>query len=306
MLVALSGSSGLIGSALVPALREAGHEVLTLVRRQPSSRDEIGWDPAGGALDVRALEGVDAIVHLAGENIGKRWTPATRQRVLESRVRGTRLLAETAARLERRPSVLVCASATGFYGDRGEEVVTEASARGDGFLADVVDAWERAADPARDAGIRTAHLRHGFVLSRHGGALARLLPPFRLGLGGRVGSGRQWWSWVALDDVVAAYLYALEQPLSGPVNVTAPGVVTNEEFTKTVGRVLRRPTVLPLPGFAVRALFGQMGVEMLLGGQRTQPAALAAAGFSFDRPELGPALEHALRAPRKRAATLAP
>jgi uncharacterized protein (TIGR01777 family) len=295
MLVALSGSTGLIGSALAPALREAGHEVLELVRREPSGPGEVGWDPEGGSLDAAALEGVDAILHLAGENIGKRWTRATRQRVLDSRVKGTRLLAETAAQLERPPAALVCASATGFYGDRGDEVLTEESARGGGFLADVVDAWEHAAEPARDAGIRTVHLRQGIVLSRHGGALAKLLLPFRLGLGGRVGSGRQWWSWVGLDDVVAAYLYALDHPLAGPVNVTAPGVVTNREFTKAVGRALHRPTAVPLPGFAVRAMFGQMGVEMLLGGQRTQPSALTAAGFSFGRPVLDAALEHALR-----------
>ena len=195
--------------------------MLVLVRREPSGPGEVGWDPDGGSLDAGALQGVDAIVHLAGENIGQRWTKATRRRVLDSRVQGTRLLAETAARLERPPSVLVCASATGFYGDRGDEVLTEASPRGTGFLADVVDAWEHAAEPAREAGIRTVHLRQGIVLSRHGGALAKLLLPFRLGLGGRVGSGRQWWSWVGLDDVVAAYLYALDHPLAGPVNVDA-------------------------------------------------------------------------------------
>jgi len=295
MLVGLSGSTGLIGSALAPALRAAGHDVLVLVRREPSGPGEVSWDPDGGSLDAGALQGVDAIVHLAGENIGQRWTKATRRRVLDSRVQGTRLLAETAARLERPPSVLVCASATGFYGDRGDEILTEASPRGTGFLADVVDAWERAAEPAREAGIRTVHLRQGIVLSRRGGALAKLLLPFRLGLGGRVGSGRQWWSWVGLDDVVAAYLYALDHPLAGPVNVTAPGVTTNRELTEAIGRALHRPAVFPLPGFAVRAMFGQMGVEMLLGGQRTQPAALIAAGFSFARPELDAALEQALR-----------
>ena len=295
MLVGLSGSTGLIGSALAPALRAAGHDVLVLVRREPSGPGEVSWDPDGGSLDAGALQGVDAIVHLAGENIGQRWTKATRRRVLDSRVQGTRLLAETAARLERPPSVLVCASATGFYGDRGDEILTEASPRGTGFLADVVDAWEHAAEPAREAGIRTVHLRQGIVLSRRGGALAKLLLPFRLGLGGRVGSGRQWWSWVGLDDVVAAYLYALDHPLAGPVNVTAPGVTTNRELTEAIGRALHRPAVFPLPGFAVRAMFGQMGVEMLLGGQRTQPAALIAAGFSFARPELDAALEQALR-----------
>jgi len=295
MLIALTGSTGLIGSALAPALREAGHEVLVLVRREPVGPGEVGWDPEGGSLDASALEGVDAIVHLAAENIGKRWTEATRGRVLDSRVNGTRLLAETAARLDRPPAALVCASAVGFYGNRGDETLTEESPRGSGFLADVVDAWEQAADPAREAGIRTVHLRQGIVLSRHGGALAKLLPPFRLGLGGRVGSGRQWWSWVGLDDVVGAYLFALERPLAGPVIVSAPRAVTNREFTKAVGRALHRPTVFPLPGFAVKAMFGQMGEEMLLGGQRTEPAALTAAGFSFRRPELDAALERALQ-----------
>lgn len=295
MLVALTGSTGLIGSALAPALREAGHEVLVLVRRDPIAPGEVGWDPDGGSLDAGALEGVDAIVHLAGENIGKRWTTTTRQRVLDSRVKGTELLAEAAARLDRPPSVFLCASAVGYYGNRGDETLTEDSPRGSGFLADVVEAWERAATPARDAGIRTVHMRQGIVLSRHGGALAKLLLPFRLGLGGRVGSGRQWWSWIGLEDVVGAYLYALEHPLAGPVVVAAPHAVTNRDFTKALGRVLRRPTVFPLPGFAVKAMFGQMGEEMLLGGQRTEPAALAEAGFSFLHPDLDAALEQALR-----------
>jgi uncharacterized protein (TIGR01777 family) len=295
MLVALTGSTGLIGSALAPALREAGHEVLVLVRRDPIAPGEVGWDPDGGSLDAGALEGVDAIVHLAGENIGKRWTTTTRQRVLDSRVKGTELLAEAAARLDRPPSVFLCASAVGYYGNRGDETLTEDSPRGSGFLADVVEAWERAATPARDAGIRTVHMRQGIVLSRHGGALAKLLLPFRLGLGGRVGSGRQWWSWIGLEDVVGAYLYALEHPLASPVVVAAPHAVTNRDFTKALGRVLRRPTVFPLPGFAVKAMFGQMGEEMLLGGQRTEPAALAEAGFSFLHPDLDAALEQALR-----------
>jgi uncharacterized protein (TIGR01777 family) len=294
MKLAVSGVSGLIGSALVPALRAAGHDVIALVRREPAGPSEVGWDPEGGSIDAGALEGVDAIVHLAGENIGKRWTAKTRERVLASRVQGTRLLAETAAHLELRPSVLLCASATGYYGDQGDQLLTEASPRGRGFLADVVAAWEHAAEPARAAGIRTVHLRQGIVLSRQGGALAKLLTPFRLGAGGRVGSGRQWWSWVGLEDVVSAYLFALEQPLVGAVNLTAPGVVTNRDFTKALGRALHRPTVLPLPSFAVKALFGQMGEEMLLGGQRVQPAALIAAGFAFGRPELDAALEQAL------------
>jgi hypothetical protein len=295
MKIALTGASGLIGSALAPALRGAGHDVIVLVRRDPARAGEIRWDPEAGSIDAAALEGVDAIIHLAGENIGKRWSGKVKRRVLDSRVNGTRLLAKTAAHLERRPSVFVCASATGFYGNRGDEVLTEAAPRGTGFLADVVEAWEAAAEPARAAGIRTVHLRQGIVLSRRGGALHKLLTPFKLGVGGRVGSGRQWWSWVGLDDVVAAYLFALDHPLAGPVNLTAPGTVTNRDFTKAVGRALHRPTVFPLPTPVVKAMFGEMGEEMLLGGQRTEPAALTSAGFTFARPDLDSGLAGALR-----------
>lgn len=292
--VAVSGSSGLLGSALVPALRSAGHEVRTLVRRPATRPDEVAWDPGGASIDVTALAGVGAVVHLAGESIGQRWTDARRERILRSRVDGTRLLAETVASLDPVPALL-CASAIGFYGDRGDEPLTEASSRGAGFLADVVEAWEGAADPARAAGARVVHLRQGIVLARRGGALARLLPPFRLGLGGRVGTGRQWWSWVALDDTVAAWLHALTGELEGAVNVTAPQPVTNHDFVKAVGAALHRPTVLPLPGFAVRAAFGQMGEEMLLGGQRVLPERLERSGLAFAHPTLPQALAAALR-----------
>jgi hypothetical protein len=255
--------------------------------------DEAHWDISAQTIDEAALQDVEAIVHLAGENIGQRWSSAVRRRVLDSRVEGTRLIAETAARLPRRP-VLLCASAVGFYGSRGDGVVDESSPRGTGFLADVVEAWEAAAEPARAAGLRTVHLRQGIVLAKQGGALQRMLLPFKLGGGGRVGSGRQWWSWVSLDDAVAAYLFALEQPLDGPVNVTAPGAVTNAEFVKALGRALHRPTILPLPGFAVRGAFGQMGEEMLLEGQRVAPAKLEAAGFTFGHPDIDSGLAHAL------------
>jgi uncharacterized protein (TIGR01777 family) len=232
-------------------------------------------------------------VHLAGETIGQRWTSATKQRVLESRVEGTRVIAEAVAALDPAP-VLLCASAIGYYGNRGDEIVTESSPRGSGFLADVVEAWEQAARPARDAGARVAHLRQGIVLSRDGGALQRLLTPFKLGVGGRVGSGRQWWSWVGLDDVVGAYRFALETELEGPVNVTSPNPATNAEFVKAVGRALGRPAVLPLPSFAVSAAFGQMGREMLLEGQRVLPERLTQAGFTFAHPALDEALAAAL------------
>lgn len=294
MKVAVSGASGLIGSALVPSLRSSGHEVVRLVRREPASPDEARWDPAAGELDRSALQGVDAIVNLSGENLGRRWTDVRKREILDSRVRSTALLARTAAALEPRPSVLVVASAVGYYGDRGDEILTEESSAGTGFLADVVRAWEAAADPAREAGVRVAHLRQGIVLSTEGGALKQMLLPFKLGVGGRVGSGRQWWSWVSLDDVVAAYRYALETDVKGAFNVTAPNPATNEQFTKALGKALRRPTLIPTPGFGIRALFGEMGDAMLLGGQRVLPGRLLDAGFEFSEPTLEGALEHIL------------
>src|SRR4051812_19620206 len=231
MRIAITGASGLIGTALSGALVAGGHELVRLVRRDPAASSEARWDPATGTIDEAALQDVGAIVHLAGENVGQRWTEEVRRNVRESRVAGTRLIAETAAGLPGRP-VLLCASAVGYYGVRGDEPLDEWAARGSGFLAEVVEAWEAAADPARDAGLRTVHLRQGIVLSRGGGALERMLTPFKLGAGGRVGSGRQWWSWVSLGDVVAAYLFALEHALEGPVNLSAPGAVTNDDFTK--------------------------------------------------------------------------
>jgi uncharacterized protein (TIGR01777 family) len=296
MRVAVTGASGLIGTALLPALRSAGHDVTRLVRRAPRAADEVAWDPAAQTIDVAALAGVDAIVHLAGENLGRRWTSERRRRVLESRVTGTRLVAETVARLEPRP-VLLAPSAVGFYGQRGDEELTERSPAGEGFLADVVQAWEAAADPAREAGARVVRFRQGMVLSRNGGALARMLRPYRLGIGGRVGSGRQWWSWVAMDDVVSAYLHALDRPLEGVYNLAAPAV-TNADFVRALGAALHRPTVIPVPGFAIKLLWGEMGEEVLLGGQRVVPERLPEAGFTFAHPEILAALEHVLAAGR--------
>ncbi|CAN5788895.1 N/A [soil metagenome] len=293
MRVAVTGASGLIGSALVPVLREAKHEVLSLVRRTPTHADEAQWDPAAGTIDVDALQGVDAIVHLAGENIGQRWTETSRRRILDSRVQGTRLVAETAAALDPQPALLA-ASAMGFYGQQGDQEFTESSPRGQGFLADVVDAWEQAAEVAREAGVRVVQFRQGLVLSKDGGALGRMLLPFRLGVGGRIGGGRQWWSWVAIDDLAAAYLFALERPLDGLYNLAAPGVVRNADFVDALGNVLSRPTIFPLPGFAVRLAFGEMGEEMLLGGQRIDSERLRGEGFEFAYPELEGALEHIL------------
>lgn len=293
MRIAVTGASGLIGSALLPALREAGHEPMALVRREPSGPQEVGWDPEAGTVDLGGLEGVGAIVHLAGENIGQRWTSSVRRRVLESRVNGTTTIAEAVASLDPTP-VLVCASGIGYYGNRGDEILTEESSRGSGFLAEVAEAWEQAADPAREAGARVAHLRHAIVLSRDGGALQKLLTPFRLGAGGRVGSGKQWWSWVSLADTVAAYLHVIAGELEGPVNTTAPNPVTNAEFVKALGRALHRPTAIPLPAFAVRTGFGEMGREMLLEGQRALPARLHDDRFAFAHPTIDEALAAAL------------
>jgi uncharacterized protein (TIGR01777 family) len=296
MRVAVSGASGFVGSALVPALEEAGHDVVRLVRRAPAARKEVAWDPASGAIDADGLAGVDGVVNLSGSTIGRRWTPSRKREILGSRVASTALLARTLAALEPRPSVLVSAGGVGIYGNRGDEILTEESELGNGFLAEVGTAWEAAAQPARDAGIRVVSFRQGIVLSRNGGALERLLTPFKLGLGGRVGSGRQWWSWVAMDDLVGAYRFALEESLEGAVNLTSPNPVTNAQFVKALGRTLHRPTVFPLPAVAVRTLFGEMADEALLAAQRVLPARLLDAGFSFGYPELEGALARALTA----------
>jgi uncharacterized protein len=291
MRVVVSGASGFIGSALVPALRADGHDIVRLVRRDPAGADERRWDPAAGELDPGHLAGADAIVNLTGESLGHRWTERRKREILESRVSATSLLARTAAAMEPRPAVLLSASAVGAYGNRGDEILTEESERGTGFLADVVRAWEGAADPAREAGIRVVHFRQGIVLSA---VLQRMLLPFKLGLGGRIGSGKQWWSWVSIDDLTAGYLGALQADLSGVVNLTSPNPVTNEQLTKALGKALNRPTVLPVPGFAARTLFGQMGQEMLLEGQRVLPARLLDSGFAFSAGTVDVALERAL------------
>jgi uncharacterized protein (TIGR01777 family) len=296
--VAVTGSSGLIGSALCPALAAAGHRAIRVVRSDDGGLDTLSWDPEAGTIDAEGLEGVDGVVHLAGEGIGKRWSAKQKARILDSRVTGTRLLAETLAKLSRPPGVLVSASAVGIYGDRGDEVLTEASSPGGGFLASVARAWEEATAAAQGAGIRVAHLRTGLVLSRHGGALPKMLTPFRLGLGGRMGSGRHWMSWISIDDQVAAILHLLgDERLAGPVNATAPNPVTNAEFTKALGGALHRPAVLPAPAPALRLLLGkEMADEMLLVSQRVVPHRLIDSGFQFATPELAPALARVLSA----------
>jgi len=296
MRIAISGASGMLGTALGRALETSGDEVVRLVRRPVRGPGEVAWDPARGELDARALDGVDAVVNLAGESIGDgRWTDARKERIRESRLSSTGLLARAVASLGERKPVLVSASGTGRYGDSGESVLDESAPAGSDFLAEVCEAWEQATAPAADAGARVVILRLGLILSPDGGALAKMLTPYKLGLGGRVGSGKQWMSWVAIDDVFAATRFLVARPdLAGPFNVTTPAPVTNDEFGKTLARVLGRPALLPLPAFAVRAMFGEMGEAFLLAGQRLAPARLEAAGFRFEHPALEPALRHVL------------
>jgi uncharacterized protein (TIGR01777 family) len=296
MKVAVTGSTGLIGSALVPFLSSGGHEVRRLVRRPPRGAGEIRWNPSGGEIDGADLEGVDAIVHLSGENLaGGRWTAARKERLRSSRIDSTRTLARALASLERPPKVLVSASAIGVYGDRGEEWVTESSPPAEDFLARLVVDWEAAAGPAVEAGIRVAHPRTGLVLSPAGGALGKLLLPFRLGLGGVVGPGSQYLSWVCIDDVLAALHHALvDERVSGPFNLVAPGPVTNREFTKTLGRLLGRPTAIPVPAFALKAVLGEMADATLLASTRVRPEVLQRTGHGFRFPALEGALQHLL------------
>ncbi|ADP79816.1 epimerase [Pseudofrankia inefficax] len=338
MRIVVSGASGLLGSALVPALRADGHAVVTLVRREPRGPDEARWDPDGGQLDASVLAGVDAVVHLAGAGIGDhRWTESYRQKILDSRVHGTRLLAGALAARRTageaagdggRPVVLLSASGTGWYGVSADEPVDESAPAGTGFLADVVRAWEAATAPAADAGVRVCLLRSGVVLAGRGGVLARQLPLFRLGVGGRLGSGRQWVSWISLDDWVAAARFLLAEDgqgadgpaadgpvpggdhgptgggatvravtgvaVAGPVNLVAPGAVTGAEFARTLGAVLRRPAILPVPRLALRAVVGGLADEAALASQRVVPRVLTDAGYQFHHPELAGALRAVL------------
>jgi uncharacterized protein (TIGR01777 family) len=296
MKILISGSTGLIGSALIPFLTTGGHEVARLVRSQPrKGGSEFRWDPDAGQIDPAAFAGVDAVVHLAGENISGRWTEAKKARILDSRVRGTRTVAEALAGLSEPPKVLISSSAVGYYGDRGDEVLTEESSSGSLFLSEVCGQWEAATEPAATKGIRVANLRTSPVLTPAGGPLAQLLTPFRIGLGGVVGSGRQYFPWIAIDDLIGAIHHALiTESLSGPVNAAAPQQVTNREFTKTLGRVLGRPTLFPLPAFAARLVFGEVADELLLASQRVEPARLMSSGYSFRFPDLEAALRHLL------------
>ena len=291
MRLLVSGASGLVGTALARLLEPQGITLLNLTR-SPRHAHDVGWDPAAGKLDRGALEGVDAIVHLAGESIASgRWSEQRKRRILDSRVNSTRLLAEAAASLDRPPRVLVSASAIGFYGNRGAERLTEESKSGNLFLSEVCRQWEEATQPARGAGIRVVNTRFGVILSPDGGALQKMLTPFRFGLGGIVGDGRQYWSWITLQDTVRAIEFALQtEALSGAVNVVAPHPVTNSQFTKALGRVMHRPTIFPLPAFAARIVLGEMADELLLASANVVPQRLEAAGFTFLHAELEPAL----------------
>lgn len=287
MLVAITGSTGLIGTALRGALAGAGHTAVPVVRSAPAA-GEIGWDPASGTVDAAAFEGIDAVVNLAGAGIGdKRWTDARKRVLLESRTSSTGLIARTIAACENGPSVLLSASGVDYYGDRGDEILTEDSAAGSGFFPEVCIAWEAAAQPAVDAGIRTAFLRTAPVQTPAGGALAKTLPIFRLGLGGRFGSGEQWWSWISIDDQIAGILHLLTADVSGPVNFTAPNPVTNEQYTKALGRELGRPTVLPIPSFGPKLLVGsELAETLLFQSKRAVPTVLESSGYRFRHPTI--------------------
>lgn len=302
MKIIVTGSTGLVGRALVRALLAEGHSVTRLVRGDTQTFSAPGtaavrWDVEAGAIDAQALEGHDAVVHLAGENVAEgSWTEEKKRRIRDSRVRGTRLIAETLSALRAKPKVLVAASAIGFYGNRADEILTEASASGDDFLSEVCREWEKATLAASQAGIRVVNLRIGVVLSGEGGALPKMATPFKFGAGGKVGTGGQYMSWVDLDDVIRIIQYAIEhESLRGPINVVAPRPVTNGEFTKALGKVLGRPTFFAVPEFAVRLAFGEMGDTLLLGSQRVEPSQLQASGYEFAYPNLEDSLKHALK-----------
>lgn len=303
--IAVSGSSGLVGSELCALLERLGHKVDRIVRGKAKADVEIAiWDPS---CDPAALERLDAVIHLAGKPIAaERWNEKVKQAIRESRVEKTRELAERLAQLDRKPKTLLCASATGIYGDRGNESVAETTAPGGGFLADVAEQWEGACRPASDAGIRTVQMRFGMILSRRGGALPKMIRPTKLGLGGVLGSGRQWWSWIALDDTLGGIYHLLARDeVSGPVNFVAPVPVRNREFAKRLGKVLHRPAVMPAPAFALRIMLGEMADSLLLASARVSPEKLLQSGYHFRFPTLEPALRHLLDRPASKSVPLA-
>jgi uncharacterized protein (TIGR01777 family) len=295
--ILITGASGMIGSHLTRVLEASEYTVLSAVRREACNDREVRWVPERGEIDRAKLQGIDGVVHLAGANIaGQRWSAAYKQEIRESRVKGTRLISEAIASLDPKPRVFACASAIGYYGDRGDAVLDESAAPGEGFLPEVCLAWENSCEAARAAGIRTVNMRTGVVLSTEGGALKSMLLPFKLGVGGKVGSGKQYFSWMVLDDIVSAMKFVLENDsLCGPVNLVSPHAVTNYEFTNTLGKVLSRPTIFPMPAFAARLALGEMADGLLLASTRVVPTKLKEAGFQCAYPQLEPALRHLLR-----------
>jgi len=293
MKIMVTGASGLIGGKLTKSLQKENHEVVRVSRKRDDNN--LFWDPSNKEIDPAALENIDCVIHLAGENIAGRWTSVKKQKIRDSRKLGTSFLTQALAKTASPPKVLICASAIGYYGDRGEEEIDEKSKFGKGFLADVVREWEAATTPASVKGIRVVNMRFGVVLSAEGGALAKMLPPFRMGLGGIVGDGKQFWSWVALDDVVGALLHVLNNgDIEGPVNVVSPNPATNATFTKALGKTLSKPTLLPMPKLAVKIALGEMGEALLLASARVRPRKLLNSGYEFKYPELMPALKNIL------------
>ncbi len=297
MKILIGGASGLVGTALIKALEPEGHEISRLVRYAPRNESEIEWSPDRYSIALARIEGFDAVVNLAGESIAEgRWTDDKKRRIRESRVKGTRLLGDALANLTVPPKIFICASATGYYGNRGDELLTETSAPGDDFLAEVCVEWEKATAHATEKGVRVVNTRFGIILDKEGGALGKMLPPFRMGVGGRIGDGKQWMSWIALVDVVDALKFVLaNESVRGPVNFVAPNPVRNSEFTKALGNALSRPTIFPIPAFGMRLLFGEMADALLLSGARVKPAALEQSAYPFKYPELVGALRHVLR-----------
>ena len=297
MKILVSGSHGLVGSALIKSLQGDSHEVVRLVRYAPHSPSEVEWNPERYSIALARIEGFDSVVHLAGESIAEgRWNEAKKRRIRESRIKGTRLLSETLAELKQPPKSFLCASAIGYYGNRGAEILLESSPPGSNFLARVCVEWEQATEEAAQRGIRVVNTRFGIILASAGGALAKMLPPFRMGVGGKIGSGQQWMSWISLPDVINAIKFVLtNEALSGPVNFVGPNPVTNAQFTKTLGKVLSRPTLFPIPAFGARLAFGEMADALLLSSQRVEPRVLKERGYQFQYSELEQALSHALK-----------
>lgn len=295
MNILVTGATGLVGSVLVPHLEAQGHRIRKLVRTEPAADNEFFWDPEE-TLDMSSLKDLDSVIHLAGESISEgRWTAEKKARIRESRVKGTKLLAGSLAELSHPPKTLICASAMGYYGDRGAEILTEGASPGTGFLPEVCQQWEAAAEPAKEKGIRVVYLRFGLILSSKGGALKKMLPPFKMGVGGKVGSGDQYYSWIAIDDVSGVIDHVLKnESVEGPTNIVSPNPITNLEFTKAIGRVLHRPTLFAIPSTAARLAFGEMADALLLSSTRVHPEKLLATNYVFRYPELEGALHHVI------------